>query len=383
MDGPGAAGSVAGPSALCARWFGGVACRIEPVRSGGFSGQPIFRVETAEPVGHSARGQRHFALKAFSADRSVARARDIHAFVSGLAEAGVEGVALPLVADDGETLVVDGEGRVWEMCPWMPGRPAATPSLGQAAAALRALARIHRAAAGFAPRDTVSPGAVASGTVAPGPDPRGIPAWQRRVKVLDRLAEHGWSASARGPRAARTPLVDEVLAIRERAADRLARHGGRTLVRRLAAVTPPPSGALFPVLRDVWRDHVLFEGERVTGIIDPHAAGVDAPATDIARLLGSWPRPASTPPAAGLSAAWGVALEAYSAVRGLPDDDRLLVDLLDVAGVIGSLDNWFTWVVEEGRDFEDSRGVAKRVGFLAENFESALLRADALLRRSD
>ena len=37
---------------------------------------------------------------------------------------------------------------------------------------------------------------------------------------------------------------------------------------------------------DVWHDHILFEGDAVTGMIDFAAAKVDHVAADLARLLG-------------------------------------------------------------------------------------------------
>src|SRR5262249_47353632 len=42
-----------------------------------------------------------------------------------------------------------------------------------------------------------------------------------------------------------------------------------------------------PCIRDIWHDHVLFEGERVSGLIDFGAMAIDCVAADIARLLGS------------------------------------------------------------------------------------------------
>ena len=44
---------------------------------------------------------------------------------------------------------------------------------------------------------------------------------------------------------------------------------------------------LHPVLRDIWSDHVLFQGEQVSGIIDFGTVRMDEPAADLARMLGS------------------------------------------------------------------------------------------------
>ena len=61
---------------------------------------------------------------------------------------------------------------------------------------------------------------------------------------------------------------------------------GPQLLSELKSAAEKPV-ATHPVLRDVWSDHVLFEGARVTGIIDYGALRMDEPAADLARLLGS------------------------------------------------------------------------------------------------
>ena len=66
---------------------------------------------------------------------------------------------------------------------------------------------------------------------------------------------------------------------------------------------------LQPCLRDVWHDHVLFQGDEVTGLIDPSAARTDTVAADISRLAGSL--------IADDRRAWGKAMDAYQAVRPL------------------------------------------------------------------
>ena len=48
------------------------------------------------------------------------------------------------------------------------------------------------------------------------------------------------------------------------------------------------SFAIQPVLRDVWRAHLLFTDDRLTGLIDLSAAASDHIAVDTARLFRSW-----------------------------------------------------------------------------------------------
>ncbi|MCA9127386.1 MAG: aminoglycoside phosphotransferase family protein [Planctomycetales bacterium] len=61
---------------------------------------------------------------------------------------------------------------------------------------------------------------------------------------------------------------------------------GPTLVSRLKELSQEHVRQHF-VLRDPWSDHILFEGDRVTGLIDYGAGRIDDPAADVARMLGS------------------------------------------------------------------------------------------------
>jgi Ser/Thr protein kinase RdoA (MazF antagonist) len=126
------------------------------------------------------------------------------------------------------------------------------------------------------------------------------------------------------------------------------------------------------VLRDVWAEHVLFATAaplRVAGFIDLHAAGVDSPATDIARLLGSW-RPDAI--GGGFFEAWAGAIAAYEARRPLAAAERHAIPLLHAAGVVFGLDNWFRWVLEEGRTFPDPDAVLRRADRLLAALPPAL-----------
>ena len=66
---------------------------------------------------------------------------------------------------------------------------------------------------------------------------------------------------------------------------------------------------LQPCLRDVWHDHILFDGDAVSGVIDPSAARTDTIAADISRLAGSL--------VADDARGWDVAIAAYQSVRPL------------------------------------------------------------------
>ena len=128
------------------------------------------------------------------------------------------------------------------------------------------------------------------------------------------------------------------------------------------------------MLRDVWADHVIFapgSAARVAGIVDLHAAGIDTPATDVARLAGSW-RPPRRPHKVDPAAAWPEAVAAYEAVRPLSAAERAVVPFLDAAGVICGLDNWFRWTLEEGRSFPDEAAALARIDRLLDRLPAAV-----------
>lgn len=314
-------------------WLGDAAVSWQRLESDGFSGAPLLRVS---PVDDAAA----IVLKPFPPEARP-RLEWVHRLMRHLRSQGCAEVPEVLVARGGGT-VVAAEGAVWEAVRFVAGRAADPPTAEQAAAALEALARIHLAAAAW-------PEALAT---------RGLPpAVQRRRDQAVRLLATPWQR----PAAVRPgdTLAEELVA-RLDTALAIARESGLTAALQGVVSFPPPSMERHAVLRDVWTGHVLFGGERparVAGIVDYQAAAIDTPATDVARLIGSWQRDVGSPP----DAAWAAAVAAYERVRPLPPAERRLIRWLDATGTILGLDNWFRWVFEEGRQFGDAARVLGRV----------------------
>lgn len=336
---------------LCAAWFGADAIRHAPLAGGGFSGSAVHSVE------HLATGRR-FVLKRFPESATDARCTWVHTLMRHLRASGIEVVPevidrCPTAVGESGTFFVDGQGGRWELVAFMPGRAAERPTAGQAACALETLARLHVAAAGMAGEQTR------------GPSPGVI----RRREQARQLLAIPW-------RQRRDTVAGDadaaVVAQFDAAIDVFDRAGGRRVLERVAAVEAEPL-ALQPVLRDIWSDHVLFadDGERVSGIVDYHAAGIDSPATDLARLLGSW---SLAVPWLGLPLldAWRDAIESYERVRPLAPAERRLVPWLHAKGVIFGLDNWFRWTLEERRTFLDAGRVHERIDRLVAALGAAI-----------
>ena len=139
---------------------------------------------------------------------------------------------------------------------------------------------------------------------------------------------------------------------------------GATATRALWQYTL--QSADFQELRDV-TPKLEERIRRVAGVVDLHAAAVDTPATDVARLFGSWSGGADIP----LADARAGAIEAYEAVRPLDPRERALVPWLDATGTIFAIDSWFRWVLLEGRRFERPVRVVERVDRLLDRLAPA------------
>jgi len=253
---------------LCRRWCAAPPVSITPVGTPGFSGSQVFAVELPDISGR-------FVLKSFHAAASVEHARFVHRLVKHLRAEGLTQVPELVPAVDGDTIVTDPAGVLWELVRFMPGEAILCPTPTQAAAAATALARLHLAAArlpGKPVRTGLSPGV------------------GRRIEQARQLRAISWqSRRAALPLAATRPPLADIVARFDAAITVFAECDGAAFIERLAAIRPVECMQQV-VLRDVWCDHILFADRRsseVTGIIDLHAAGIDTPATDLARLLGS------------------------------------------------------------------------------------------------
>jgi Ser/Thr protein kinase RdoA (MazF antagonist) len=104
-------------------------------------------------------------------------------------------------------------------------------------------------------------------------------------------------------------------------------------------------------IRDVRSAHVLFTGDRVSGIVDFDAMQMTSVAVDVARLLGSY--------VADDYGRWQHGIDAYSAIRPLSPDERRAARVLDQLGVLGAGLSWLKWILLERRQFEVPQVLAR------------------------
>jgi hypothetical protein len=308
---------------------------------GGFSGARIWKLSTQ-------CGQ--LALRRWPAEHPTPeRLAWIHAVADHSFANGFRLLAQPIATRDGRTFVYHA-ARLWELTPWLPGEADRThpPKTERLQNALRELAAFHRSAEAF-PRTRSRRG----------PSPNVA---KRRAKLAQMIA--GGLAKLDG--ALDAPQVSPEI-----------RELGRqymTLFPRVSPIVGPMLDevarfevALQPALRDIWNEHVLFAGDNVTGILDLGAMGIESPASDVARLLGSF--------VGNDGAAWEIGLAAYTAIRPLDEDERRLATAIAQANILLAPGNWLQWLLIERRTFDDMPAVVKRLRITVERLREFVARA--------
>ena len=227
---------------------------------------------------------------------------------------------------DGKSYWFAGDS-LWEVTQWMPGQAdyMRHPSRVKLEAAVTALADLHRVWGGFLNKQAVSPSVV------------------QRVEMLSEWLAMGSlveqvGACVHGPVEAAACMSTV----------RMLHSRGPRLLEELQ-IASEIRLTLQPVLRDIWSDHLLFQGETVSGIIDFGTVRMDEPATDLARMLGSL-HPFELDVRLG-------AIQAYARKRPSQLIDPERVELLDRSGTLLTALQWMRWLVLERRKFNVESGL--------------------------
>ncbi|HEY2761371.1 MAG TPA: phosphotransferase [Pirellulales bacterium] len=306
---------------------GGKPCLV----AGGFSGSTIWRFSTLRGPVCMRRWPREHP--------SATQLQWIHSVLARTAATGFDRIPLPISTAQNATFV-ESQGHLWELAPWLPGESdnAASPekisSLPRIAAAAAALALFHVAAA-------VDRAHRYPATKAPGLQSRLDRMRQLSTSGLEQLGSVIKDHRNRWPELA--SRADCLLDDYQRAALTIEPR-----LRSAASVVV----SITPCIRDIHREHVLFEGEQVTGIIDFGAMQTDNVACDIARLMGSMARDDAS--------VWKHGLTAYQQYHPLTDAELQLVRAYDESTVLLSGINWLRWVFDEGRTFSNPTAVLAR-----------------------
>lgn len=292
--------------------------QVEPLGSaGGFSGACFWRFWS--PAGQ-------LCLRRWPQEHpTVERLQFIQAVLWHVHQEGFRKVPLPL-----EALLHQGyiehDGHLWELAPWMPGKADfhENPSSQRLEAAVTALAEFHNAACSFPLAETT---------------PLPSPGLRQRWEQLTEL-QAGRLASLRA--AIRPAVWPELTERAIRLLDLFSMAAPKVSTALSKAMHQPVM--LTPCLRDIWHDHVLFDGDEVTALVDFGALRPESVAADISRLLGSL--------IADDQSAWTAGVAAYQRARFLAPAERQLIRVFDASTTLLSGLNWLEWVYLEHRRFE-------------------------------
>ncbi|MHB1422322.1 MAG: phosphotransferase enzyme family protein [Gemmataceae bacterium] len=298
---------------------------------GGFSGAALWRIDG--PVGT-------LCLRAWPPHETWPRLLFRHRLMTMARQSGLHFVPTIFAALNGSS-AIEHAGRLWELTEWLPGRSDfhEHPSLARLEAACSALAQLHLLWI------TMSSSASA------------CPAVLRRMKFLDewhRLLRSGWHPLAIAAESdSLRPIVESAWRVLPAAVEQVPHR-----LQRWLAYRP----RLQPCLGDPWHDHLLFDGDRLVGIIDYGSMKIDHIAVDLSRMLGSLARDDA--------AGWRMGLQAYRRRAPLTAQEEELAHVLDETGIVVGVANWLRWLYEEKRPFADRSAVARRLTELVVRLES-------------
>ncbi len=321
------------------------AADCQPIRSealgsaGGFSGAKFWRMETPRGV---------LCLRRWPPEYpDPTQLAFIHNVLSHVARSGFKRIPLPVPTIDGRSFVSDNL-HLWELTNWLPGQAYCLPERRpeKLATAMQALAEWHVAARDY-PHGEASPGR--------------SPGIEDRLSQTDRIRSGG--------------LLRLIAAIDACETSRATSPEVVELARRLVAIFPRVDPLvrqkllavravrvpLQPCIRDIWHDHVLFEDDRVTGVVDFGAVKIESVAGDVARLLNSL--------SGDDLGAWQQGLAEYSRVRPLSPEEFRLVDAFDESLALLSGMNWLEWMFIARKRFDDLTQIASRLTIIAERLE--------------
>ena len=292
--------------------------------SGGFSGAAVFRVDTAD--------DRRFAARAIpsSTATSLKRQTQIMQMLAFIHQSGMNCVAaprqlraashaLPPVASPVNAWFSRQAKRLWQVSLWRDGSPVGKTELDpdRAAAAIGIVHEFHALAYEWAERHN-------SDELTPRDGPS--LAVLKRRQILQTLADGELSTLSTQIHRLSSPLHESS----EQLVGVLRRH----LPKLIQDTESAAAGRwrLQPVIRDLWKQHVLFTESRVTGLVDFWECASDHVFVDFSRLFRSW---------AGadnilVSRLWRETLRGHL----IRQADRQLLDVLDACTVLLSPLTW-------------------------------------------
>jgi Ser/Thr protein kinase RdoA (MazF antagonist) len=291
---------------------------------GGFSGARLWRLAGAAGT---------LCLRAWPPGQTADRLAFIHRLTARANAAGLAFVPRSFPTRD-RAGWVEHAGRLWELQEWTPGTADyhRRPTPARLEAACDALGRLHLC------------------WQAAGENAVGVcPAVLRRLRAFAEwrgLLRDGWRPPA-GP--ALSHWMDAVPGLLRRWADR--------------------EWQVHPCVGDPWHDNLLFDGDRLTGLVDYGAAKIDHPAADLARLLGSLVEDDAV--------GWAVGLRAYRRVRPFSAEEEAMARALDMTGTATAAALWLRWLYRGEGAVADRAAGERRLADLLRRVETMTAEPEA------
>jgi len=272
----------------------------------GFSGAIIYQYSA---------GNQNYALRIWPvSEHSLPKLEALTRLLEDLHRQGIAYVAPAVRKIDGTIATISTSGRMIHIEPWLPGESisASSYSAQKLKNVMLALARLHLTAANHVPKQEhyswLRPAHTGQSA-----------SLKHRLKKMEHHLKAGIPVEL-GSRSA----SEEIRSFHQRL---------QTVFRSQAAllweelkIACQQKLPLQPVFKDLWRDHILFTKDEVTGIIDPAAFGCDSVLTDITRLLGSiagndWDR-------------WTEAIAIYQTIRSLDQTEQKMIAVFDHSNLL-------------------------------------------------
>ena len=306
--------------------------------AGGFSGANIWRADS--PLGP-------VCLRRWPSQHpSISRLDSIHQAMKSIRSAGVRQVprihAATRLETAGSQTIIEFDGRLWELTDWMPGSASFhdDPNEKKVESAMRCLATFHLAASRIP--DSAEFGPAVASSKSPG-------LGDRSTLLQTTIASNPGRSLAAAKTS--TPIERQVQQFAAIWFDHF-----RRLSSEVALELKTASQLSLPTqlcLRDIWHDHLLFEEDSVTGIVDYGAMRMESVAGDLARLLASL--------FGDQQEQWQRALKIYESIRPLNECERAAMRAFDRSAILLSPFNWFRWVLLEKRSFEQPERLIARI----------------------
>lgn len=301
--------------------------RVTQIRESGLSNATVYRVDSDAGV---------FALKCWPPLTPLERAQSIHEFQKSLFDPRWPLVPRLMSWSDGSTLI-DCGSTYWELSEWKQGEPVEninSISDSQLWSAIDVVVRLHELGIEHGSQFRVPPGI---------------------IERIERLTHYLNSSQIEIDRYIAHMDSHELSLSMRKIQDTFRRRGpqARETLRKIAVPTK-----CFWIMRDLWREHILFHDSNVVGIIDFGAARIDSPMLDLARFLGSVLLPDDY--------RWKMAVSLYNTCETMESLSYAQIRDIDFASTLVSGIHWLDWLSSNQLSITDRGGrPAKRLAEIA------------------